>query len=196
MAETLSTNALITFDRFEADMGEALGTFSAEDKDIAIRLINAASTRANTITRRKLASRSYTDVTLDANGGEVILLPQFPVTAFSEVRVDSARSFGTSTIISSSNYDYNEDTGELFVWTGFPRARRCVRVSYTGGYATVPDDLQHAIVEAVAYAWKQLATKKIGVQSITGDGITTQYPIDIPIPAMRVIESYRREYVA
>lgn len=196
MAETLSTDALITFDRLESDMGEALGTFGADDKDVAVRLINAVSARVNTMTRRKLASRSYTDVTLDGPGSNIVLLPQYPVTDVSEVRIDTARVFADSSVVSSDYYEYDGDTGELFVWTWIPRYRRCMRVSYTAGYTTIPDDLQHAVVQAVAYSWKQYASKKIGVRSIVGDGITTQYEIDIPIPAMRVIESYRREAAA
>jgi len=189
MAEELSANALITFDRLEADMGP----LDIDDYAVAIRLINAVSARANTITRRKLKGRTYSDVTLDGTGSDLILLPQYPVTAVSEVKVDSARAFGAATVVDTDDWEYDGDTGELFIWTKTPKVRRCVRVSYTAGYVTVPDDLQYAIVEAVAYSWKQLSSKTIGTRSITGDGITTQYEIDIPIPAMRVIESYTKE---
>ena len=65
-------------------------------------------------------------------------------------------------------------------------------ITYTAGYVTVPPDLEHAVIESIAYLWKRLRSRAIGTRSVTADGVTTQFEIDIPIPAMRVFQSYGR----
>lgn len=194
MAETLSDDALITWNRLMADLkgGE---TYDAEDRDRGIRLINAVSSRINGMTMRKLASRTYTNQILDGTGGETLVLPQYPVTAISAIRVDSSREFGSSTILDSDDYDWDEDSGIVYIWGATPAAPRCVKITYTAGLTPVPDDLQQCVVEAVLSVWRKVMSKSVGVQSITGDGVTTQYEIDFPIPAMRVIDRYHREAV-
>jgi len=194
MAETLSSDALITWDRLKAEL-ETSGFFDSDDRDRGIRFINAVSRRANSITRRKLKSRTYTDATFDGTGDDHLVLPQYPVTAVSAVSVDITRAFAATAVLDSDDYEYDEDTGILYIWIGTPKFKRCVRVTYTAGYVTAPDDLQDAIVQAVAYSWKKSVSKSFGVQSITGDGVTTQFEIDLPIPSMRIIESYKREPV-
>jgi hypothetical protein len=153
-------------------------------------LINAVSRRANAIADRQLRSRTAT-ITLDGPGGTIVMLPEYPVTAVAEVRIDTGRVFGSASVLGSDDYEYYDD-GRLYVPAGVPHSRRSVRVTYTAGYDPVPDDLQHAAIECVAYAWKRLRSRAIGTSSITADGITTQFEIDIPMPAMRTFQSYRR----
>lgn len=187
---TLSSDALISTETLQDYLGVSGELWDSDENDFAINLINAASDRANTLTHRKLASRTHTSVKLDGSGRDIVVLPEYPVTAISELRIDTAREFGASSIIDSDDYEYYED-GRLFYPYIFPHARRCVQVTYTAGYTTVPYDLQQAIVEACAYVWKRMKSRSIGTRSTTADGVTTQYEIDIPMPAMRVFTSYR-----
>jgi len=190
VAYVLSDDALIDWDTLARYLGEPTD-FDSADEQFGIRLINAASARANTITKRKLASREYTDLILDGNGADMLLLPQWPVTVITEIRIDSARDFGDDTVLDSDEYGSYGD-GRVFILGYLPSARRCVMVTYTAGYVTVPDDLQDAVIEAIAYTWKRTKSRSIGTRSTTADGVTTQYEIDIPIPAMRVFETYRK----
>lgn len=190
MPSTLTADALVSWDMIQIYLGTANDPLDYEDQAYTEGLINAVSARANMMTGRKLRSRAAT-VTLDGNGRDIILLPEFPVDSVAEVRIDTKREFGDETIIPSASYDVYED-GRLYVEPRVPFARRCVRVTYTAGFEPVPDDLQQAVVESVAYSWKRLRSRAIGTQSITAEGVTTQFEIDIPIPAKRVFESYRR----
>jgi len=187
----LSSDALVSVATLESYLGVSGETWDSDEQDFGINLINAASARANVITGRQLASRTHTDIILDGSGRDIVVLPEYPVTDVAELRVDTARSFGATSVIDTDDYEYYDD-GRLCYWSGFPLARRCVKVTYTAGYATVPYDLQQAVVESCAYTWKRYRSRSIGTRSITADGVTTQYEIDIPIPAMRVFESYRK----
>jgi len=187
----LTADALISVETLEEYLSLDGDVWGAEDHDFAVGLINAASQRANTLTARKLKSREYADVRLDGTGSDILLLPEYPVTAVSEVRIDSSRELGDDTILESDEYEYYED-GRLYVPAGIPRSRRCVMITYTAGYVTVPPDLEHAVIESIAYLWKRLRSRAIGTRSVTADGVTTQFEIDIPIPAMRVFQSYGR----
>lgn len=186
----LTADALVTWDVLRTYLGEGHDYLGDDDRVWAEGLINAASERANMISGRKLASRAAT-VKLDGTGGDVLLLPEYPVTAIAEVKLDTARAFGTDTVLDADDYVLYED-GRLYFPSGLPSARQCVQITYTAGYVTVPPDLQLAVVECVAYGWKRFRSRAIGTSSITADGVTTQYEIDIPMPARRVFESYRR----
>lgn len=187
---TLSDDALVTTDTLESYLGVSGESWDTDETDFAINLINAASARANNITGRELASRTHTDIILDGTGRDIVVLPQYPVTDVSELRIDVSREFGSSTVVDTDDYEYYED-GRLFYHSYFPLDRRCVKVTFTAGYTTVPYDLQQAIAETCAYMWKRLKSRAIGTRSITADGVTTQFEIDIPLPAMRVLQSYR-----
>lgn len=190
---TLSADALTTWERLYTSL-TVHETLTDDDREYAEGLINAASSRANSITHRKLASRTYTEEKLDGTGSDMIRLPQFPVSAISDIRIDTAREFAADTALDADDgeyFIYSED-GMVLVPSGIPRVRMCVRVSYTAGLDPVPDDLQDAIIQAVVYSWKQRRSRALGTRSITADGVTTQYEIDIPMPAMRVIQSYGR----
>ena len=192
---TLSADALVTWEYLADHLKQKSELVNADTHHFGVGLINAVSSRANTITRRKLKSRSY-ELTLDGNGSDVILLPEYPVTGVAELRIDTARVFDDASIIDAGDYEVYDGDGRLWYPAGFPLARRCVRVNITAGYVDVPEDLQLAVVEAVAYAWKRMRGKSVGALSVsTGDGMTTQYEPELPTSAYKVFLAYRREDV-
>lgn len=182
-------DALVSWATARIYLGTTSDPLADEDQLYTEGLINAASTRANAISGRLLAQRTQT-IILDGPGGEIVVLPQFPVASITEVRIDTLRAFGSDTIVAATDYDFYED-GRLWVTIGTPEARRSIQVTYTAGFDPVPDDLQIAVIESIAYSWKRLQSRSIGTQSITADGVTTQFEIDIPMPARRIFESYR-----
>jgi hypothetical protein len=192
---TLSADALVTWEYLAEHLKQKSELVNADTHAFGVGLINAVSARANTLTRRKLKSRAYV-ITLDGNGSDVILLPEYPVTGVAELRIDTAREFGDETIIDLGDYEVYDGDGRLWYPAGFPRARRSVKVSYTAGYINVPEDLQLAVVEAVAYTWKRMRSKSVGALSVsTGDGMTTQYEPELPTSAYKAFLAYRREDV-
>jgi len=53
----------------------------------------------------------------------------------------------------TNGYQMNETEGYIYLTSGFSAGFRNVYVEYTAGYATIPDDLEHACLEVVAYMY-------------------------------------------
>jgi len=184
--------ALITWEELLLTM-DPNNELDETDRAFGETLIEAISARANQITKRKLASRTYTEEVLDGEGGTMLVLPEYPVTTVTSLYIDTARTFGSDTLqTADDDYYLYSGSGKIFVPAGIPTARQCIQITYTAGLVTVPGNLKEAVVLAFAYIWKQRSSRSLGTRSITADGVTTQYEIDIPMSAMRTFESFRR----
>ena len=157
------------------------------------RLINAASTSANRITDRFLKAAAYSK-TLDGNGKDSLLLSDYPVNSITELNIDTGRAFGASTEI--TDYLLYPETGLIRMDSAvFPAYSQCVKVVFNAGFSPVPDDLQLAVAEVVAYNLGRFGGKGnlIGVKNLQAQSmIVTSYELTIPVNAQRVFESYRR----
>lgn len=163
----------------------------ATETELAEELINQASALAETWTRRMLLSRSHTEIR-DGSGRSELLVRQWPVTALTSVHIDSARSFGAETEVTSSCY-FDGDAGLIYYDSGFGSARRSVQVVYIGGYTTIPSDLKEAAVELVAWLWHRQRSNNAAIRVERGmDGVSVEHAVSMPMHARQVLESYRR----
>ena len=120
--------------------------------DLLDDLIGYASERIETYCRRCFASAELTEY-LDGPGTTELVLSRRPVSVLTSVRVDADRDFAAETEVDSSELVLRADAGVVErVGAVFPAAARNVRVEYTAGYSTVPDDLALACVKLAA-AW-------------------------------------------
>jgi hypothetical protein len=76
----------------------------------------------------------------------------------------------------------------------FPKGTRNVKVTYTAGYTTVPEDIKQACMEMVALRLDE--RKRIGVssQSIAGESVSYKDQ-DMPMSVQATLQKYR-SYVA
>lgn len=86
-------------------------------------------------------------VTLDTHGGEDVFLPQRPVTAVASVVTRERGSTATTT--RTLNVDY-ERRGDRLRWVGVGYWPYEVTVTYTHGYATIPDDVKGTTLAVAA----------------------------------------------
>jgi hypothetical protein len=180
--------ALVTFEEVKA----ALPYIEDTDETMVALLINEACARANRYTRRTLESKVHEEI-LDGNGKDFVVLSNWPVTDFDEVRLDLERQFGDDTIVDPG--DYSVDTVNALVRFVYdlPDRPGCVKVKYTAGYVTVPYDLKGAIIDIVALLWKRRTGGGIGIKSQAGpDGLNTVYEEGLPWSAVQVLNQYRR----
>jgi len=182
----LKAHALITW----AFAQEMLDLDSVEQSRYE-HLINIASATANRVGRRIFAATDYTEY-LDGNDSPRLLLPEYPVNSITELNIDVFWEFGSDTI--ESDYLLYEDRGEIYrKYAEFPACAQCVKVVFNAGYATVPDELQMAVLEVVAFNASRLANRGgiIGTKSFEADGaISTSYELTVPVNAQRVFEYY------
>lgn len=100
-------------------------------------------------------------VVLDPNAAGVVFLPQVPVTAVSAVSVD-----GTALTVASDVDWYSYGALYRDDNTTWGTERQTVSVTYTHGYATIPDDLKRVCVKRAA---RILAIPMLGGPAVTTD---------------------------
>lgn len=188
----LDDNALVTWEKTQSILG-----LEAGDQAKYESLINAASAVANKYTGRKLSARDYI-VRLDGNGKDEILLPEFPVNSVTSVFIDTAREFGSESEI--TDYVLYEEEGSIYYEGKFPDDRKCVQIAYNAGFPadSIPEDIQIAVVEIVAWMAHRLSDNGTGVgirQFNEAGGGTIEYEMNLPLSAQRKLDPYvRREY--
>jgi len=139
---------------------------------------------------RAFEEATYTDAEIDGTGERSLWLPNTPVTAVSAVKI--VASDGTTTTLDSTDYRWTA-AGEIFrlgsnQWwddgDGYAFARdnsarwpdpiepASVLVSYTGGYATIPDDLKGLMYLLVDSAMDQAGEN--WMLGATGNGVESK----------------------
>ena len=150
---------------------------AALDATLLTNLLLGASEWVELYCNRKFASATFTEIH-SGDGTSILHLDQLPITALTSVTI--LDDDGTSTVLASTDFRYDPQTGELRFapdpdgdYTYFPRGFRNVTVVYVAGFAAVPDAVQDAVVEialTVAAIGKQagnLASERLGDYAYT-----------------------------
>lgn len=105
-----------------------------------------------------LESASYISY-LDGPGGRDLVLDVWPATAISSIYDDLTQDFSDSQfLVSSSDYVLLDNkivrlksTSTKGRWS---QGKKCIKVTYTAGYTSIPDDLKQLAVLAVKNWWE------------------------------------------
>lgn len=161
-------------------------------------LIQSTSELIQDYLNRKLAQGTYTEY--HDGGLGVIWLKAYPVSSVSSVEISYDGRWTSPTALSSSDYVWAAETGELEYLVGtFPVGRRRVRVTYTGGYAEdskgilqVPKVIRQACVDQVAYFYmhrNNIGLSQVSVEAGTVAGLSEWGLLP---GVMRMLRPYRR----
>lgn len=158
-----------------ADTRSFLG-YADTSKDETIKLfINMATDMMETYTGRRFVSTLYTQEPFDGNGEKEILLPQYPITAFSILEKNGAVNNSSSwETVDAESYWRNDDEGKLIGTSRFSEGVRNYRATFTAGYTAgnIPYDLQFACMKIVEIMFRDrqasgLASERLGDHSVT-----------------------------
>ena len=145
------------------DLAERLQVeFDVDDYVRATGLIEQASGLVQRTTRQTITQVVGDVITLPATYTSLLMLPELPVTAVASLVYDgSTWTDGT---------DYAWTTSGLIVTAGRYAAiwSRPTVVTYTHGYATVPDDIVSIVIDMSARAWQNprgVLSEQIGTYS-------------------------------
>ncbi len=139
------------------------GTDSARDARIQV-LIDGVVSGAERYLQRTFASGTISAETHDYNGDGVYWLRATPITSLTSVSLVDVNN--NVTPLSSGNYKYDAETGEIHVYVDAPAASslwqlgiddiagvhesfRAVKFAYVGGYAAIPADLKLVLLQMV-----------------------------------------------
>ena len=130
----------------------------------------------------------------------VFFMRATPVTAWTAVNNDDARTFGTSTVVDADNYATDDDVGKLeFDGVVLAPGPKTLKVTYTGGMAADTTAFVAAFPDIAGAMDVQIAhlhqrRGQLGAQSVSADGASIS--VDDPtkwLPVLkRALDAHRR----
>lgn len=172
-------------------------------------LIDALITRCSAgITRwvsRPLLTATYTAEKYNGSGTSRLTLKNYPVTAVAAVTVNGVTVPAAS---GPTEYGFMFDQYGLYltgvmgsptpgsnIWLGsiFPAGNLNAAVTYTAGYALVPEDIRQACIEFVSYKYLQRAHIGKKTENINVGGMGTSYQEGLLPPEVQdLLQTYRK----
>ncbi|MAF25760.1 hypothetical protein CL634_09340 [bacterium] len=124
----------------------------------------------------------------------VIQIPIFPVSAITNIYVDSNRAYGAGTIVDSSEYDLDIQLGQCILKetssSTWEKGFRYIKVQCTAGWSSAPADLEHAI--CILASISQRGKSNAGKKSLSQRGSTiTLSPRTMPPEVKEIIYPLR-----
>lgn len=146
---------------------------------------------------RDLLVTSYTRYR-DGDGTAILHLDHYPITAITSIHSDPTRGYDSSTEIVAANIITNDTEGwaagivELYE-ASFLRGKKNIKVVYSAGYSTVPQDIQFAIAEMCAKVYMVQDKRLFGqISQQIGDRNIALDVEMMPKRAMDTLNRYRR----
>jgi hypothetical protein len=153
----------------------------------------AGSAWVESYCNRIFSSASYTEL-LHGNRSNLMNPRQWPITAVTEVRMSSDRNWSdSSTLIAAANYGISTDGTGITYYNGYlPSGYDNVRVIYTAGYATIPQDIQLACLWAAEWFYLHNTRGDSGRTSVGKQGESIGVLADIPPMIKAILQPYKR----
>lgn len=160
------------------------------DEALLARLITAASAFAQGPegANRQFGLANYSE-TKDGNGNSRMPFGNPPVAAVSSVII-SGQPIPAGDAFQTPGYYYTP-TRLMLNGYRFDRGLGNIQIAYQAGWASVPADVEQAVIEIAAYAYRE--RDRLGLSSQAQAGETTAYVIkDAPPRAASTLKGYRR----
>ena len=152
--------------------------------------INGASWLLKEETGRFLKAQAITEYH-DGTGSLLIMLRHRPVNSVTTLHSDSARSFGSTTLIAATDYQvYTNGRYIIVTDAGLDVGAQVIKVVYNGGYSTIPHDLKMACIEMATYWYEKFKSHRVGLKSVSNDAGSDTYVEDMPGAVKKAIARY------
>lgn len=174
-----------------ANIKTYLNITTTEYDDLFTLLINAFDAFAENDCNRKFDQETVTEY--HDGGTNKIFVDRPPIDSDTSVVVydDPDRSFSDIDLVSSDDYGIDYDLGILEFDYDLLEGNMSIKVTYKGGYDTIPSDLQLAAIEQVVMKYKEAIKGELGIVSRSWpDGSVSIQPVDV-LPYVRsVLDKY------
>ena len=114
-------------------------------------LLTSASNMVEAYCHRVFTSTAYAPEYQDGLGGDWLFVKNPPITAFTSIAVEDA--YGDTETILAAEFVRDNDTGRIQFkvdadsdFAYFPVGIQNIDITYTGGYAAIPDEVQDAVI--------------------------------------------------
>lgn len=125
-------------------------TGTSEDTSLQ-QIVDAVNVFVGTYCHRTFESATYTEELYDGSGGPELVLKNYPIITITEILVDTEEVDERTDVGEEGYYIKNANNGILYNNAGWSRGRGNIQITYTAGYATVPNDLKYACLAMAAY---------------------------------------------
>jgi uncharacterized phiE125 gp8 family phage protein len=185
---------LVTLAEYKAYAG-----ISSDTQDT---IINAIIPKVSRLVK-SLCYRTFVDYVNDAKtevysgGTSKFHLKEYPVISVTGVEVSTDYGNTYTDLVEFTDYvlDKEDDAVTVINATCFPRMVNGYRVTYYGGYETLPDDLKIAVLDLITYYIKNDGSvhspKAPGTNTVQIEYITTT---SLPAHIRRILDLYRGDY--
>jgi len=125
-------------------------------------------------------------------GGTTLFVSEPPVTSIDSVERKLVAGDAYTVLTDKVHYEYDiaNDCVVSLETDGFPAIPNGVKITYKGGFATIPSDLKLGVISLVTYYMKG---EQVPRKSLNSNQISTEYPQsqDLPPHIKRVFDLYR-----
>jgi hypothetical protein len=196
---TINQYALTTL----ANVREALGfeTTESGDDNLLINLINRVTVRIESYCGRKFKIREYTEYQ-DGESDPEVFLDNPPIDSISQLWDDTDRLFTDSAndLIVSGDYIIYSDEGYVRLFnneTVFSKGYKNIKIVYSGGYTTIPEELEQTCMDWVLTQYRKYKDKLHGWSSKSYSGVSVLIDLSaIPSDIKAVLDNYKLRKIA
>lgn len=172
-----------------------LGNTKLEDdaEDVVEALISRVQKMFESYCDRTFDAATYTEYH-DGNYQSKIITDQWPITTVSGIWEDSSWEWGSGSELDSTSYRTVHSRYIVLNAGYFTKAPQSIKIIYTAGYSTIPEDLKHACVMEVVRLFRNFyKAEDIGTFGRTEGDVTTTYQTEDLLPAVKtILAKYRR----
>jgi hypothetical protein len=161
-----------------------------EDDTLIEDLINRYTTMFESYCDRKFKLDTYTEY-YDGTGTQDLFTDSFPISAVVSLYDDAGWEWDSDTLVDSADYRIADENRITMKSGWFPAYNQSVKVTYSAGYETIPDDLKQVCIVEVARAFKN--RKQMDTISTTmPDGTINYTTLEFLPQTRRILDKYRR----
>ena len=153
-------------------------------------LIDRVSILFESYMDRNILSREYTEY-FDGKGSMVLFPKQSKITTVSGIWDDYDWEWTDDDLIDSDNYRTVDDNYIVFKTTALNSYTQNIKIIYTAGYATTPDDLEQATISEVARMYKNRNQVDITSKTLSDGSVSFSGKRFLPL-TYTTLKRYRR----
>lgn len=134
--------------------------------------------------QRRFKSTTYTAKLFDGSPASdrcirSIYLPHLPVTAVATVEYNIGTPSNPSwQEFLDDDWIFYEDRGEIRFASDLPVGRQNIRITYTAGYSTIPQDLEQLCIRLASREWNKRKSQGMSNENVGGMSINWQTTLE------------------
>lgn len=168
----LNAGVWTTLDNVKIHLG--LLTSDSSQDALLTNMINASQRICEQYLHHPILQASYTEY-YDGDGTGKLILRKWPIISVTSIHIDIDREFDSDDLADPTNYYVDSENGIIEFYRAFAAGPawfdegiKNIKVVYSAGFASIPDDLIEAADEHVAWMFRRANTEGTTQQSLGG----------------------------